>query len=96
MTGSIRGQVLRADTGRPIADVAITIAGGPGPAPDIAPLSGKDGRFVLDGLMPGEWRLKAAGPAGMAGEAAVKVAAGASSEVAIRLGPAKLRGRRAK
>lgn len=83
MTGGVRGRVVDADDGRPVPEAAVSVVRGPGPAPDIAPLTDEDGRFALDGLPVGDWRLRAIGPAGEAGEATVLVAAGTDAQVVI-------------
>ena len=85
VTGTVRGRVVRADNGAAIADATITVAGGPGAAPDIAPITGADGSFVLDGLTPGEWQLAAVGPEGETGRARVTVAAGSVASALIRV-----------
>jgi hypothetical protein len=70
--GTIRGLVTTA-TGAAIGDATILVEEGPGSAPDIAPVSDDAGRFVLDGLGEGTYRLRAIGPAGQAGEAQAAV-----------------------
>jgi hypothetical protein len=85
VTGTVRGRVVRADNGAAIADATITVAGDPGAAPDIAPITGADGSFVLDGLTPGEWQLAAVGPEGETGRARVTVAAGSVASALIRV-----------
>ena len=85
VTGTVRGRVVRADNGAAIADATITVAGGPGAAPDIAPITGADGSFVLYGRTPGEWQLAAVGPEGETGRARVTVAAGSVASALIRV-----------
>lgn len=82
MYGGVRGRVLRADNGEPIADATIMVRG-PGAAPDIAPLTDSAGRFALDGLPEGEWVLRALGPGGERGEARVRVSAGSVADTTI-------------
>lgn len=81
--GSVDGTVVRAGTRAPVADAAITVVRGAGPAPDIAPLTDQSGWFVLDGLPPGDWILRARGPNGETGEAAVRVVSGAVAGITI-------------
>lgn len=83
--GSVRGRVIRADNGRPVADAAITVVSGAGPAPDIAPVTDGAGWFVFHGLPEGDWVLRALGPSGETGEATVRVAAGSVTEAIIRV-----------
>ena len=85
VTSRVRGRVVRADTGEPVADAAITVSGGPGAAPDIAPLSNADGLFFFDGLPPGQWQISALGPGGETGQTGVKLEAGAIANIVIRV-----------
>jgi len=84
--GSLDGYVVRAATGLPVADATITVVSGTGALPDIAPLTNERGRFRMDGLPPGDWRLHALAPDGEAGEASVRVLSGAVVEVSIVVG----------
>ena len=85
MRGSVRGYVVRADTGAPVADAAITIVRGPGPAPDIAPLTDRNGSFALDQLIEGDWHLRAQGPRDEIGEEVVTVFDNSLTDVTIRV-----------
>jgi hypothetical protein len=85
MTSRVRGRVVRADTGEPVADAAITASGGSGAAPDIAPLSNADGLFFFDGLAPGQWQLSALGPGGETGQTGVKLESGSIANIVIRV-----------
>lgn len=84
--GSVDGRVVRAGTGEPVADATITIVKAAGPAPDIAPLTGEDGRFRLDELPPGDWTLRALGPDNETGETTVRVLAGSVAGATLVLG----------
>lgn len=70
----------------PIPDAAITVVNGPGPAPDISPLTDRSGWFTFDGLLPGVWLLRALGPDGSSGERTARVNPGAMTEVTLTLG----------
>ncbi|MCA1563085.1 MAG: carboxypeptidase-like regulatory domain-containing protein [Acidobacteria bacterium] len=59
---------------------------GEGTEPDIAPVTDDDGAFGLDGLPPGEWLLRALGPAGEVGNATVQVFDTAVNDVTIEVG----------
>jgi uncharacterized GH25 family protein len=83
MRGSLRGRVVRKDTGEPVADATITVVSGPGPAPDIAPLTNDDGAFSLDGLPPGDWVLRAMTTEGGTSEGRGRVTAGGVSDMTI-------------
>jgi Carboxypeptidase regulatory-like domain len=73
MSGTVRGRVVSAKTGDPVANAAITVLRGPGPAPDISPMTDSTGAFVFDGLPVGECVLHALGPGGEIGEVTVDV-----------------------
>ncbi|MGH7153699.1 MAG: hypothetical protein ACREF3_07190, partial [Acetobacteraceae bacterium] len=81
MTGSVRGRVVRADTGLPVESATIGILSGAGPAPDIAPLSDADGRFVMDGLPPGEWAIGAIDADGRRGSVEFRIRKSAVTDV---------------
>jgi hypothetical protein len=72
MSGSVRGQVIT-DDGAPVAGATVLIGTGPGPAPDIAPISDSAGSFVLDGLAEGTYVLRAFGPGAQTGETSVSI-----------------------
>jgi hypothetical protein len=74
--GSIRGSVVDARTREPIADAAIVVVRGPGPAPDLSPVTNDTGTFMLDGLKPGPWDLQAADTSGYTAVASVQVRPG--------------------
>ena len=84
MTGSVKGRVLTRER-MPVAGATVFIVKGPGPAPDIAPMSDDSGRFVLDGLGEGTYILRAFGPAQEAGEASVSIHAGSVTDTEIVL-----------
>lgn len=85
MFGSVHGQVLRANSGKPLEYATIVVMHGAGPSPDIAPLTDSGGWFTLDGLPAGEWILCALGPSGETGEATVKVFAGSVVTIIIQV-----------
>lgn len=87
MFGTVRGRVVRADGRATLEDAAITVVRGPGPAPDISPITDGAGRFELDGLPPGEWLLRALGREGEVGEESVVVSAGAVTNTVIEVRP---------
>ena len=60
-------------SGRPVAGAAVLIASSPTPVPDIAALTGEDGRFSITVPVPGAYRLTARSAAGTV-EVAVDVA----------------------
>ena len=81
--GSVEGHVVNARTGLPVEDAAITVVQGAGSVPDIAPLTDSGGWFALDGLVPGDWVLRARGPNEETGEAAVRVTVGDAAQITI-------------
>ena len=85
MSGTVRGRVVSAKTGDPVANAAITVLRGPGPAPDISPVTDSAGAFVFDGLPVGEWVLYALGPGGETGEVTVDVNNHLVTDVSIKI-----------
>ena len=85
MDEQIRGRVVDG-TGRAVAEATAFVVRAPGPVPDLAAMSNADGRFVIDGLAAGAYRLRAVGPDGGQGEADAR--ASAPDELVIRLSPA--------
>lgn len=83
--GSVRGQVLRADTGAAVAQAAIVVLESPASYPDIAIMTDQDGRFRIADAAAGQWRLGATGPNGETGQASIAVADGAVAETVIRV-----------
>jgi hypothetical protein len=53
--------------------------------PDIAQLSGADGRFTLHGLAAGEWLLAAYGSSGEQGTGQASVPPGACAQLIIQV-----------
>jgi hypothetical protein len=76
MAHSFSGRVVDA-AGTPVAEVSISIVDGPGSFPDLASLSGADGRFVLHDLQLGTYTLRLMGPNGQSAEHKVTVTADA-------------------
>jgi uncharacterized GH25 family protein len=85
MTGRLIGHVIYADDGRPVADATVTILRGAGPAPDIAPMTDRNGSFALDELPAGSWLLRAIGPGGETGLVQVSVRPGSITDVVIKI-----------
>lgn len=92
-TGSIEGHVMRAQTGRPVENATITVVRGPGPVPDIAPLTDSTGWFALGGLVPGRWVLLANGPGDETGETSVQVSSNGFTNVTIAVAASQHGGR---
>jgi hypothetical protein len=59
------------------------VIAGPGPYPDIAVMTDDDGRFSLDDMAAGDWRLGARSANGATGEASVAVGSSAAAEAVI-------------
>ena len=87
MLGSARivaGTVLDA-TGRPVAQARVYFSAAPGSVPDIAALSGRDGRFQLNAPRPGSYQVSASSDEH--GSASVLVEVGSKdAEVVVNLG----------
>jgi hypothetical protein len=79
--GGISGQVVFASDGSPAHQASILIVRGPGPAPDISPLTDDWGRFLVDGLLPGMWTLRAISEQGGSIQSTVFVHSGSRSEL---------------
>ncbi len=74
--------------GRPVAEAAVSIVAAPVPVPDIAAVTGADGRFALPAPMPGEYVVAATGPGELRGRVSVVVGAeglDAPSEVEVEI-----------
>ncbi|WP_404379653.1 hypothetical protein [Caenispirillum salinarum] len=84
-TGRLLGHVVWSDGSGAVADAAVTVAQAAGPAPDIAPLTDADGRFLLTALPSGHWVLQAMAPDGRTGRAHAAVRADETTEVVIRV-----------
>lgn len=67
----IRGQVAD-QAGRPAAGAAIYVSSSPRPMPDIAQLTGEDGRFTIAAPVPGRYAIGARAGDAM-GEVTVEV-----------------------
>ncbi|MGK5545294.1 carboxypeptidase-like regulatory domain-containing protein [Streptomyces sp. URMC 127] len=86
--GVIRGTVRDA-AGAPVAGARVALTGGPVPVPDIAAVTGGDGRFALTAPAAGTYTLVCRGDGGTA-TARVRVPAAAAArpaEVRVELRP---------
>jgi protocatechuate 3,4-dioxygenase beta subunit len=79
--GSVRGQVLDAKTGRPLAGAAVSIAG----ARDL--LTNQSGVFVLGNVPPGVYQVVVKRNGYADGRASLTVRAGETASVNVRLTP---------
>ena len=57
MTQTIEGRITDRH-GRPVADATLSIVRATAPVPDIAMMTDRRGRFYLDHLAPGRYRLR--------------------------------------
>ncbi len=92
MTGSVCGYVVRADNEMPLRNAMVTVSGRAG-APGMAPLTDGTGWFVLDGLSPGNWLVRAKGPNDETGETTVPIFNDAFTNVTIVVEPLAVRAR---
>ena len=75
----IAGTVTDA-AGRPVAEAAVAIVAAPGPVPDIAALTGPDGRFAIAAPEPGDYTIVATSPGELTGRATVHIGVEGPSE----------------
>lgn len=73
------------DEGRPLAEAAVAIAVAPGQVPDIAALTGPDGRFSIAAPEPGDYTFIATAPGERTGRASVHVGGTGPSEAEIEI-----------
>ena len=81
---TLSGIVLDA-AGKPVAGARVYLVGAPGPVPDMAALTGDDGRFVLGAARAGRYEVACRGDAGGSASASVEVGA-LGAQVELRLG----------
>jgi hypothetical protein len=79
----IIGGAVTDPSGRPVAGATVLIASAPVPVPDIAGLTGDDGRFSITVPVPGDYRLVVRSEVDLV-EVTVHVAAG-EVQVAVAL-----------
>ena len=79
--------LVTVDAGQPLAEVAVAVAAAPGPVPDIAALTGPDGRFAIAAPEPGDYTIVATAPDERTGRVMVHVGdeSPAEGEVEIRV-----------
>ena len=82
--GVISGVVVDAE-GRPVAQARVCAVKAPGPMPDVAALTGPDGRFALAAPLPGDYEIGCTSDTHGSATAAVRVDSG-PVQVQIRLG----------
>ena len=84
MVSKISGVVLDA-TGRPVAQARVYVVKAPGPVPDVAALTGPDGRFALAAARAGTYEIGCS--TDRSGSASATVVVGAHDAVVeLRLG----------
>lgn len=95
--GAIAGRVTAGPSGAPIAGALVTLSGGPAAAADPSPVgaalaqrtTGRDGGYVFEGIVPGDYRLVLRGegfaPAALGG---IRVSAGTTARADAALDPA--------
>ena len=80
----ISGTVLSA-SGQPVALARVYVLAAPGPVPDVALLTGADGRFEIGALQPGAYEIGASTDGLGSGRVAVRVTR-SGAQVQIKLG----------
>ena len=81
---TLSGIVLDA-AGQPVAGARVYLVGAPGPVPDVAALTGADGRFVFGAARAGRYEVACSTDAGGSASASVEVAA-RGAQLELRLG----------
>ena len=82
---TISGSVLDA-TGTPVAQARVYVTRAPGPVPDVAALSGADGRFTIAAAHTGLYTIACSTDTQGSAAATVQVGAKAGAAVELRLG----------
>ena len=83
IAATLSGIVLDA-AGQPVAGARVYLVGAPGPVPDMAVLTGADGRFVLGAARAGRYEVACSNDAGDSASARVEVEArGAAVELRL-------------
>ncbi|MFD0265801.1 carboxypeptidase-like regulatory domain-containing protein [Streptomyces sp. NPDC127106] len=83
-THLIGGVVVDTD-GSPAPGVSVYLAGGPGPFPDVAALTGTDGRFSFSVSAQGVYTVQCRAPDGRSAQASAAVGSGGAASVVLRL-----------
>ncbi|MEU3775785.1 carboxypeptidase-like regulatory domain-containing protein [Streptomyces sp. NPDC032472] len=86
MTSYTLGGVVLDEHGDPAAGVTVALAGGPGPFPDIAALTGADGRFSFGVSTAGVYTVQCLAPDGRSARGQGEAVAGAGAPLVLRLG----------
>ncbi|MEW2413145.1 carboxypeptidase regulatory-like domain-containing protein [Streptomyces sp. NPDC046866] len=86
MTSWTLGGVVLDAHGDPVAGAAVALAGGPGPYPDVAALTGADGRFSFAVSTAGVYTVQCRAPDGRTARGPAEAGAGAGAPVVLRLG----------
>jgi hypothetical protein len=73
------------DVGRPLAEAAVAFADSPVPVPDVAVLTGADGRFVLAAPGPGAYTVAVNAPGYPAATADLRVEPGEGTDVQVEI-----------
>ncbi|MFJ9642241.1 carboxypeptidase-like regulatory domain-containing protein [Streptomyces sp. NPDC101206] len=90
MTGSARthliGGVVVDTDGSPSPGVSVYLTGGPGTFPDVAALTGADGRFSFGVSAEGVYTVQCRAPDGRSARASAAAGAREAASVVLRLG----------
>lgn len=85
-TSAVIEGVVTDSAGHPVADAVVAIAAAPGPTPDIAALTGPDGRFAIAAPLTGWYTISATAPGSGTGTGTVHVGAAGSLRADIEIG----------
>lgn len=85
MPGHVISGMVRDQSGQPLAEATVAFASGPEPLPDVAALTGEDGRFRLTAPVPGSYSIACTLPDGTGHTQTIEVAPDAESSVVFDL-----------
>jgi Carboxypeptidase regulatory-like domain len=77
--------VVTDEAGRPVAEAAVAFARAPVPVPDVAAVTGVDGRFLLAAPAPGAYTVVVSAPGRQGATADLRVEPGEATQVSVEV-----------